>query len=118
VKSAFLMQSARAAICALLAAFPAVLGSGPVQVRAGGAHVILISRFGYQPSALTVRAGETVEWKNDGMVPHTATSVDGKAFDSGQIETGASWRVTLTRKGTFDYICTLHPNMKGRLVVR
>jgi plastocyanin len=118
VKSAFTMQSLSAAFCALLAPLPASLGSGPVQVRTGSAHVILISRFGYQPSALTIRAGEAVEWKNEGIVAHTATSVDGKTFDSGQIETGASWRVTLRSKGTFEYICTLHPNMKGRLVVR
>jgi plastocyanin len=103
---------------ALLLALPASQASAPVPVRAGSGRVILIDKFTFQPAVLTVATGETVEWKNAGMVPHTATSQDGKTFDSGQIETGASWRVTLTRKGTFEYICTLHPNMKGRLVVR
>jgi plastocyanin len=112
------MQTPKAAICALLLAFPALQGSQPVPVRAGTVHVILMDKFAFQPGVLTVAAGETVEWKNGGIVPHTATAVDGKTFDSGQIQTGASWRVTLKKQGTFEYICTLHPNMKGRLIVR
>ena len=112
------MQTPNAAICALLLAFPAADGSQPVPVRAGTAHVVLMDKFAFQPAVLAVAAGETVEWKNAGIVPHTATSLDGKTFDSGKIQTGASWRVTLKRQGTFEYICTLHPNMKGRLIVR
>jgi len=69
---------------------------------------------------VTVHAGETVEWKNDDIVPHTATA-DGQdqkpAFDSGTIHTGAAWRYVAQKKGTYNYICTLHPNMKGKLIV-
>ena len=112
------MQRPNGAVCALLLAFPAAHGSQPVPVGAGTSHVILINKFIFQPDVLTVAAGEMVEWKNAGIVPHTATSTDGKTFDSGQIQTGASWRITLKKPGTFEYICTLHPNMKGRLIVR
>jgi len=112
------MTNPTAAMFALLLALPASQVSAPVPVRAGSRHVILMDKFKFQPAVLTVAAGETVEWKNAGIVPHTATSQDGKTFDSGRIETGASWRVMLRKQGTFDYICTLHPNMKGRLIVR
>lgn len=81
-------------------------------------NTIMISGFKYQPETMTVNAGETVEWKNVDIVPHTATSTDGKTFDSGSIAKGASWRFTPKEKGTFDYICTLHPNMKAKLVVQ
>lgn len=84
----------------------------------GKVNTIQISGFKYQPETLTVNAGEIVEWKNADIVPHTATAADGKAFDSGSIAKGASWRFTADKKGTYDYICTFHPNMKAKLVVQ
>lgn len=81
-------------------------------------NTIMISGFKFQPETLTVNAGETVEWKNVDIVPHSATAADGKTFDSGSIAKGASWRFTPETKGTFDYICTMHPNMKAKLVVQ
>jgi plastocyanin len=81
-------------------------------------RVIVIDKFLFQPQALSVRVGQTVEWKNAGSVPHTATSIDGKAFDSAAIPAGKSWRFKAVKKGTFDYVCTLHPNMKGKLIVQ
>lgn len=84
----------------------------------GKVNTIMISGFKYQPETMTVNAGETVEWKNVDIVPHTATASDGKSFDSRSIAKGASWRFTPDKKGTFDYICTFHPNMKAKLVVQ
>jgi len=57
--------------------------------------VVVIKEMGYQPSTLRVKVGETVEWKNEGIVPHTATAEAAKGapgFDSGSIAPGASWR--------------------------
>ncbi len=79
---------------------------------------VLISHFKYQPDTLTVKVGDTVEWKNTDIVPHTVTAANRKLFDSGRIVKGASWRFTVTSKGTYDYLCTLHPNMKGKLIVQ
>jgi plastocyanin len=79
---------------------------------------VIINQFKYLPDTLTVNAGDVVEWKNDDIVPHTATAVDKKAFDSGRIVKGSSWRFTANTKGTFDYLCTLHPNMKAKLIVQ
>ena len=77
-----------------------------------------ISQFRFRPEALTVNLGDTVEWKNSDSLPHTATAENEKDFDSGSIADGASWRFTANKKGSFDYICTLHPNMHGKLVVQ
>jgi plastocyanin len=72
----------------------------------------------FQPAALTVNSGDTVEWKNNDIVPHTATSTDTSRFDSGRIEVGGSWKYVANKKGTFDYECSFHPNMQGQLVVK
>lgn len=70
----------------------------------------------YAPPVVTVERGATVAWENRDPFPHTVTAPG--AFDSRAIAAGAAWRFTAARAGTFDYICTLHPTMKGRLVVR
>jgi plastocyanin len=79
-----------------------------------------IRELKFQPATVTLHEGETVEWKNDDIVPHTATADgDGEKpiFDSGNIQTGATWRHVAPQKGTYNYICTLHPNMHGKLIV-
>src|SRR5262249_7019284 len=80
-----------------------------------------IREFKFEPATITVHEGDTVEWKNDDSVPHTATEdVEGKkpAFDSGSIQTGVVWRYVAKQKGTYNYICTFHPNMQGTLIVQ
>ncbi len=79
-------------------------------------HVIAIKDFQYVPASLTVNAGDTIVWKNEDRAPHTATARD--TFDSGTIAYGKAWTLVADRKGTFAYICTLHPRMKATLIVR
>ena len=94
------------------------LGAAGLGVSANAeVKAVVINHFKYQPDTLVIHAGDTVEWKNIDIVPHTATAVQ-KSFDSGRIATGASWRFTFTRKATYDYECTFHPNMKAKLVVQ
>ncbi len=71
----------------------------------------------FEPSALTVNAGDTVVWINKDPFPHTATSETG-AFDSKEIGPETTWRHVPTKKGTFAYVCRLHPTMKATLQVR
>jgi plastocyanin len=78
-------------------------------------HVVVMSGVGYEPSALTVKRGDTVVWRNDDPFPHTVTS-SGR-FDSGSIAAGKQWKYVARKSGTFAYICTFHPNMHGVLVV-
>ena len=80
-----------------------------------------IRGFKFEPATVTIQAGETLEWKNEDIVPHTATADEGAqkpAFDSGTIQTGATWRYITQKKGTYNYTCTLHPNMKGEVIVK
>jgi plastocyanin len=62
-----------------------------------------------------VKRGETVTWINKDPFPHTVTA--GNAFDSGDIGANRSWKRVFREAGRYDYICTLHPNMKGSVIV-
>ena len=87
----------------------------PIGTRAA-THEVTIAGFAFTPQELTVTVGDTVTWTNTDPVAHTATSTAG-AFDSGEIAEGASYSVTFTSPGTYDYLCTPHPSMTGRVVV-
>lgn len=80
-------------------------------------HVILIRQVTFEPKVLIVGVGDSIEWQNKDIVAHTATS-DRKGFDSAIIPPGATWSFVAKKRGTYSYTCTLHPNMKGKLVVR
>ena len=69
----------------------------------------------FYPVTLQLKQGDVVEWKNDDLVPHTATSA---SFNSGTIIAGQSWRHTFTDVGKFPYVCSFHPQMKGVVIVK
>jgi len=69
----------------------------------------------FSPKTLRVKRGTVVEWKNDDVVPHTATS---SSFDSGSLGRGQSWRHTFIQAGRFQYTCTFHPLMTGTIIVK
>jgi len=102
---------AAAAFCVVLAA---ALGPG---VAHAATYTVVMEGVGFSPKVLTVARGDTVVWINKDPFPHTATAED-KSFDSKEIAPGKSWRFTAKKAGTFGYLCTLHPTMKGALVVK
>jgi len=70
----------------------------------------------YDPRDLTVERGTTVAWTNIGELPHTVTDVDG-TFDSDLMMKGDTYERRFETLGTFNYFCTLHPNMVATAVV-
>ena len=74
--------------------------------------------WAYSPATLQVHVGTTVVWINTGRAPHTATADDGTRFDSATLYPQATFRFTPRQAGTIAYHCTLHPWMKGTLVVQ
>ena len=77
----------------------------------------------FVPDTLPVKAGTTVTWTNGDTTLHTVTSGtpeggnSGTEFDSSYIAAGKSFQHAFNTAGTFDYYCTLHPFMKGKIVV-
>lgn len=79
---------------------------------------VVIENFAFSPAEINVKVGDTVVWTQRDDVKHTATSVDGpESFDSGLLAKGQSFSYTFTKAGTYNYICTPHPRMKGKVVV-
>ena len=89
-------------------------GDPPVNAAANGA--VTITDFTFAPGTVNVKVGDSVTWLNRGPTVHTATASDG-SFDSGNMARGKSYSKTFTSAGTFSYICTPHPFMKGKVVV-
>lgn len=87
-------------------------GSGATSAKA-----VVIQNYAYKPARIAVPVGTTVTFTNRDSTPHTATSRESGAFESGSIDTGRSGQVTLEATGTFAYYCVFHPFMKGTIVV-
>lgn len=77
---------------------------------------VAIKDFAFSPAVLKVPVGATVVWKNQDSAAHTATAND-KTFDSGNLDNGKSFSFTFTKSGTFNYVCSYHPNMTASIVV-
>jgi plastocyanin len=78
-------------------------------------HRIDIRAMRFDPAVVHVAAGDTVQWTNLDLVPHTATSREG-AFDSGNLLPDSSWALVVRRDGVLDYSCLYHTGMKGSIV--
>ena len=83
---------------------------------ATGSSQITISNFAFSPANLTVHVGQRVTVTNKDSTPHTWTAND-HSFDSGNLNTDASFSFTFTKAGTFGYICSIHPFMTGTVTV-
>jgi hypothetical protein len=87
-------------------------------VAAGASHEVTIVDFGFEPAAATVFVGEPVTWTNTSSRDHTVTSADGNELDSGPIEPDAAYGHVFEAPGSFDYLCSIHPEtMRGTIVV-
>lgn len=81
------------------------------------ANAVSIVNMSFSPSTLTVPVGTTVTWTNNDGMTHTVTS-DSSSFDSGNIAMGSKYSRVFSVAGTYEYHCTIHPAMKGAIVVK
>jgi plastocyanin len=78
---------------------------------------IVIENFVFTPTEINVEVGDTVIWTNNDSTKHTVTSVAAGGLNSGELAPGESYQKTFTESGTFEYKCSIHPSMTGRVVV-
>ncbi len=75
----------------------------------------------YIPSLIVIEKGKQVTWVNEDSAFHSITSgfydTPTDLFDSGHLDPFESYTITFDEIGTYDYFCTLHPWMKGQVVV-
>jgi plastocyanin len=96
---------------------PASTGGSTSAPAAGGTTEVSIANFAFAPADLTVKAGDTVKWTNNDSVAHTITS-DSGAFESGNLDPGASYSFTFKAPGAFAYHCGVHPSMTAKITVQ
>lgn len=72
----------------------------------------------FHPAVLEVALGDTVLWVNRDVVPHTATAAGPSGWDTGTLVAGDRARIVAASRGPRPYVCTLHPTMRGTLIVR
>lgn len=82
--------------------------------EATSSELVEIRSFAYDPADIEVAVGTELAWVNRDPAPHTAT---GDGFDTGRLEQDARGTVTFTEAGTFEYMCTIHPAMRGRVTI-
>lgn len=83
---------------------------------AAPAATVAIANFTFDPAVVTVPAGTTVTWTNRDDIPHTVTAADG-AFQSEPLDTDDAYARRFDQPGSFDYFCSLHPHMTGKVIV-
>jgi len=89
----------------------------PAAVAAADAPEVKIDNFSFTPATITVPVGTTVRWTNRDDIPHNVVSND-KSFKSKPLDTDESFSFTFSKAGTYDYFCSIHPKMTGKVVVQ
>ncbi len=104
--------AARALPLAFALAFPCLA----VPAAADEVHV-KIDNFTFVPAETKIKPGDTVVWENVDDIPHTVVSSPVGTFKSKALDTSDTFSFTFANAGSFDYFCSLHPHMKGKIVV-
>lgn len=80
----------------------------------GGGSTITMKDNAFDPAALTVKAGDTVTFKNADSVPHRIVVGTDDLGEQGPGE-DKTWKAP--KDGTYPMRCTIHPSMQGRITV-
>lgn len=94
---------------------PPAATQSPAPTAAGNVHQITIKNFAFNPAIITIKKGDTVNWTNEDSTSHKVT---GPGFDSGTLSSGKSFSYTFKDAGSYDYVCSIHPSIKAKIVVQ
>ena len=82
-----------------------------------GENQISIDNFSFDPKKLIVTAGSKVTGVNHDAVPHTVVAID-KSFKSSALDTNDQFSFIFTSTSTYEYYCSVHPRMTGKIIVK
>lgn len=94
----------------------ALAAAAALTPSAAHAGTTTVDMFGtaFRPSAVTVVAGDSVQWRNGDLVPHDVKAAN---VASGIVARFDSFTQRFDAPGAQPYLCTLHPQMTGRVDV-
>lgn len=86
--------------------------------RGGPGVTVGMKDFAFDPQEISIIVGEEVTWRNDDSAEH---NIVGRGVDdpptSDNLGLGQTYTWRALRAGTVDYLCTIHPNMTGKVTV-
>jgi plastocyanin len=99
------------------AAEPVASAAGSDTIAAAESVTVRINGMRFEPANITIKPGTTVTWVQDSTMPHL---ISGKTsgLRSNTLNRGQQYSYTFNQAGRFDYVCGLHPSMKGSIVSR
>ena len=107
-----------------LAAVVVATAAAAPPAQAATTTEVVIQGFAYNPTPVTIAAGDSIRWVNNDFAEHTATLIATSPpqavppFDTGTLSNGESATIAFTTPGTYEYYCLFHQlSMQARLVV-
>lgn len=83
----------------------------------GGSEVldVTVQNFAFSPAILTIKVGSTVTWTNNDSAPHTIKFDD---IVSNTLKLKDAFQRSFMAPGIYNYFCSIHPSMKGKIIVQ
>lgn len=79
---------------------------------------VKIADMAFSPAQITIKKGTKVTWTNSDSVSHDIKEKDGKTGpNSPVLSQGQSYSFTYNAPGTYNYYCSIHPQMAGSVTV-
>lgn len=123
--NAAITRRTRVAALVVLGALAIVLAAALAGCAAAKPDTVSIHDLQFDPRSMTVAQGTTITWVNNDEAAHTITTDDFGAkgappgqFSSDPLNPGDSFKHTFDTAGTFSYHCTIHPFIKGTIIVK
>ncbi|MBF6061772.1 cupredoxin domain-containing protein [Nocardia terpenica] len=92
---------------------------GAASTAPASAVTVEVDKMAFSPASVTIPVGGTVTWKFSDRVPHAVQGIGDSAMGiNGPIVTKGEWSHSFSVAGTYRYLCPLHPEMRGTVVVR
>lgn len=79
--------------------------------------VVVAKNNKFAPARLQAKVGQPITWLNQDAAEHNVVAVSGAGFRSPNLKKNASYTFTPRKVGPIDYVCTIHPGQRGRIVV-
>ncbi len=78
---------------------------------------VSIENFSFVPQVIRISLGESVTWSNNDGSPHAIAFKSGEP-GSDTLFPGKTYTRTFNRPGTYEYFCSIHTYMTGRVEVQ
>jgi amicyanin len=116
-KAQSVLRALRLAVLFTAVTSTACLAEDQTAASADTVATVSMDHNTFIPGEITVVPGTTVTWVNKEAMPHTVVDAN-KGFRSKILAKDASFSFTFANAGDYDYLCSIHPNMKGKVIVK